>query len=72
MAERSFRKEVETLRVKGYGETHACGWANFQRLMTEADRLARKAHAAKRPASLRAAALADESGQALVKALEAA
>jgi indolepyruvate ferredoxin oxidoreductase beta subunit len=58
--------------VKGYGETHARGWANFLRLMEEADRLANEEGAAARLASLRAAALADESGQALAKALEAA
>ncbi|MBV8704506.1 MAG: hypothetical protein JO118_12440, partial [Acetobacteraceae bacterium] len=58
--------------VKGYGETHARGWANFQRLMEKADRLAGDPGAAARLASLRAAALADEDGQALAKALEAA
>jgi indolepyruvate ferredoxin oxidoreductase beta subunit len=58
--------------VKGYGETHARGWANFQRLMAEADRLAGDPGAAARLASLRAAALADEDGQALAKSLEAA
>ncbi len=58
--------------VKGYGETHARGRTNFQRLMAEADRLAGEAHAPARLASLRAAALEDESGQALAKALEAA
>jgi indolepyruvate ferredoxin oxidoreductase, beta subunit len=58
--------------VKGYGETHTRGWANFQRLMMEADRLAGDAGAAARLASLRAAALEDESGQALAKALETA
>ncbi len=58
--------------VKGYGETHARGWANFQRLMAEADRLAGTPGAATRLAALCAAALADEDGQVLAKALEAA
>ena len=58
--------------VKGYGDTHARGWANFQRLMQEADRLAGEPGAAARLAALCTAALADENGQALAKALEAA
>lgn len=58
--------------VKGYGDTHARGWANFQRLMQEADRLAGEPAAAPRLAALCEAALADENGQALAKALEAA
>jgi indolepyruvate ferredoxin oxidoreductase beta subunit len=58
--------------VKGYGDTHARGWANFQRLMQETDRLAGEPGAATRLAALCEAALADENGQALTKALEAA
>jgi indolepyruvate ferredoxin oxidoreductase beta subunit len=58
--------------VKGYGDTHARGWANFQRLMQEADRLVGEPGAAARLAALCEAALADESGHALTKALEAA
>jgi indolepyruvate ferredoxin oxidoreductase beta subunit len=58
--------------VKGYGDTHARGWANFQRLMQETDRLAGEPGAAARLAALCEAALADENGQALTKALEAA
>ena len=58
--------------VKGYGDTHARGWANFQRVMAEADRLAGTPGAGARLAALCDAALADESGQALTKALEAA
>jgi len=58
--------------VKGYGDTHARGWANFQRLMQETDRLAGEPGAAARLAALCEAALADEDGQALTKALEAA
>jgi indolepyruvate ferredoxin oxidoreductase, beta subunit len=58
--------------VKGYGDTHARGWTNFQRLMQEVDRLAGEPGAAARLAVLCAAALADENGQALATALEAA
>jgi indolepyruvate ferredoxin oxidoreductase, beta subunit len=58
--------------VKGYGDTHERGWANFQRLMQEVDRLSSEPGAAARLATLCEAALADENGQALTKALEAA
>jgi indolepyruvate ferredoxin oxidoreductase, beta subunit len=58
--------------VKGYGDTHTRGWTNFLRLMQEADRLTGEAGAAARLAVLCEAALADENGQALAKALEAA
>ena len=58
--------------VKGYGDTHARGWANFQRLMQEVDRLAGTQGGAARLSALCDAALADENGQALAKALEAA
>ena len=58
--------------VKGYGDTHARGWANFQRLMQEADRLDGTQGAAARLTALCDAALADETGHALAKALEAA
>lgn len=55
--------------VKGYGDTHTRGWANFQRLMLEVDRMAGQPGAAVRLAALTEAALADETGQALEKAL---
>ncbi|HUN44535.1 MAG TPA: indolepyruvate oxidoreductase subunit beta family protein [Acetobacteraceae bacterium] len=58
--------------VKGYGDTHARGWANFQCVMAQADRLADTPGAAARVTALCDAALADESGHALTKALEAA
>ncbi len=58
--------------VKGYGDTHARGWANFQRLMAVVDNLAGGPDAAARLAALCDAALADENGTALTKALEAA
>jgi indolepyruvate ferredoxin oxidoreductase beta subunit len=58
--------------VKGYGDTHERGWANFQRLMQAADHLNETPAAAARLAALHTAALADDTGQALTKALEAA
>ncbi|MGA8906736.1 MAG: DUF6537 domain-containing protein, partial [Acidobacteriaceae bacterium] len=58
--------------VKGYGDTHARGWTNFQRLMQETERLAGAPGAAALLAALCEAALADETGQALTKALETA
>lgn len=58
--------------VKGYGDTHDRGWANFQRLMQEVDRLSGEPGAGARLAALCEAALTDENGQALGKALEAA
>ncbi len=58
--------------VKGYGDAHARGWSNFQRLMQEADRIGGDPGAAARLASLSAAALADDTGQALTEAQEAA
>jgi indolepyruvate ferredoxin oxidoreductase beta subunit len=58
--------------VKGYGDTHDRGWANFQRLMQEVDRIADDPGAAARLAALCDAALADEHGEALTKALAAA
>jgi indolepyruvate ferredoxin oxidoreductase beta subunit len=58
--------------VKGYGDTHARGWGNFQRLMPVVDAIAGQPGAAARLAALCDAALADDTGQALTKALEAA
>jgi indolepyruvate ferredoxin oxidoreductase beta subunit len=55
--------------VKGYGDTHARGWANFQRLMATLDTMAGEPGAAARLAALCDAALADDTGQALTKAL---
>jgi indolepyruvate ferredoxin oxidoreductase beta subunit len=58
--------------VKGYGDTHARGWGNFQRLMPVVDGMLGEPGAAARLAALCDAALADETGLALTKALEAA
>lgn len=48
--------------VKGYGETHQRGMANFTRLLRAADQLAGTPGAAERLAGLREAAMSDEDG----------
>ncbi len=53
--------------VKGYGDTHERGWANFQRLRTA---WAGRPLSAAALADLRSAALADEQGHALQAALQ--
>ena len=53
--------------VKGYGDTHALGWRSFETLQAQWRRSAPVAPV--RLAALRAAALADEHGQALAAAL---
>ncbi len=58
--------------VKGYGDTHARGWAAFQRLMTELPRLEPRPDAAQRLHDLNRAALADDGGRALDELLAAA
>lgn len=55
--------------IKGYGDTHARGLANFSRLMATADRLRGRQDAAKTMASLREAALADDAGKTLAAKL---
>ena len=51
--------------VKGYGDTHARGWGNFERLMAALPGLRRQPQPALALQALRDAALADESGAAL-------
>lgn len=58
--------------VKGYGDTHARGWRNFQRLLQAVPRLESDPAGARRLGELAAAALADESGQALDRMLASA
>jgi indolepyruvate ferredoxin oxidoreductase beta subunit len=58
--------------VKGYGDTHARGWRNFQRLMGALPRLEDDPAGARRLGELAQAALADESGQALERMLASA
>jgi indolepyruvate ferredoxin oxidoreductase beta subunit len=55
--------------VKGYGDTHARGWRSFTRLLETAERLEGRPGAAPTMQRLRAAALADEQGHALDRAL---
>ena len=55
--------------VKGYGDTHARGWRNFERLMQAVDRLPAGVMPAASLRALREAALADEGGTALDAAL---
>ncbi|GEQ98294.1 hypothetical protein JCM17844_19310 [Iodidimonas gelatinilytica] len=55
--------------VKGYGDTHARGLGNFNRLMGAVDMLKSRADGAALLAELRAAALADDQGQALTEKL---
>ena len=50
--------------VKGYGDTHARGWSNFQRLMAVLPRLQAAPHGERKLRDLSQAALADDSGQA--------
>lgn len=58
--------------VKGYGDTHARGWRNFQRLMTALPRLQADPRGAQRLGELASAALADETGEALDRMLASA
>jgi indolepyruvate ferredoxin oxidoreductase, beta subunit len=53
--------------VKGYGDTHARGWRNYQRVIAAAPRLAAQSNGAQQMRDLSAAALADDSGQSLEK-----
>jgi indolepyruvate ferredoxin oxidoreductase beta subunit len=57
--------------VKGYGDTHARGWRHFEMIMQQLPAIAGQAGAARRLQALVAAALADDSGQALRSALQA-
>jgi indolepyruvate ferredoxin oxidoreductase beta subunit len=58
--------------VKGYGDTHARGWGNFERLMRELPRLKMQPNGAQQLRDLGAAALADDNGHALDQLLAAA
>ena len=55
--------------VKGYGDTHARGLANYETVMAALPRLEGKPDAAQRLAKLREAALADDSGGKLKAAI---
>ena len=56
--------------VKGYGDTHERGLANFERIMQFIDRAAGRAGLAAQVRRLRSAALADEDGREFDTALE--
>jgi indolepyruvate ferredoxin oxidoreductase beta subunit len=57
--------------IKGYGETHERGWRNFSTLVAQLERLAARPDGAAQLARLQDAALADEEGVALARALTA-
>ena len=56
--------------VKGYGDTHARGWRHFEMIMGQLGSLAGRGDAASRLRAWVAAALADDSGQALQQAMQ--
>jgi indolepyruvate ferredoxin oxidoreductase beta subunit len=58
--------------LKGYGETHERGTASFDAILSDVRDWEQRADAAGRVRSLRAAALADDQGIALAKALAGA
>ena len=60
--------ECQTL-VKGYGDTHERGWASFSRICAIAPALADDPQGASRLRALREAALADDSGSQLERAI---
>jgi len=65
------KKSAQQL-VKGYGETHERGAANFDAILADAHAWRQRAGAADRVRALRIAALADDQGIALSEALAAA
>jgi indolepyruvate ferredoxin oxidoreductase beta subunit len=58
--------------VKGYGDTHARGWSNFQKLLQVLPRLESRPDGGPQLSALAGAALADDSGQALDRMLASA
>ncbi len=57
--------------VRGYGDTHARGWRNFEIILSQLPTLGQRPDAAQRLQALLAAAMSDDSGQALEQALRA-
>lgn len=57
--------------VRGYGDTHARGWRNFEMILSQLPTLGQRPDAAQRLQTLLAAATSDDSGQALEQALRA-
>jgi indolepyruvate ferredoxin oxidoreductase beta subunit len=60
--------ECQTL-VKGYGDTHERGWDSFSRISALAPQLMGESQGAARLRALREAALADDSGSQLARAI---
>jgi indolepyruvate ferredoxin oxidoreductase beta subunit len=58
--------------IKGYGDTHARGWGNYQRLMAVLPRLQVAPQGAQQLRDLSQAALADDTGQTLERLLASA
>jgi len=58
--------------VRGYGDTHARGWEQFKVIMAELPVVRQQPDAAQRLRALLAAALSDDSGQALEQVLRSA
>ncbi len=75
VAPRNYALAVEIARaqrlVKGYGETHERGMRSFETLMSCVETLVRRTDGAAVFATLHEAALADEDGTALERALQA-
>ncbi|HEY5790265.1 MAG TPA: DUF6537 domain-containing protein, partial [Gammaproteobacteria bacterium] len=73
LAANDYDLAVELLRcqelVRGYGDTHARGWAAFAQILQSAVELTGRGDAAAQMAALRAAALADERGEQLGEVL---
>jgi indolepyruvate ferredoxin oxidoreductase beta subunit len=73
MAARNYELAIELALcrnlVKGYGDTHERGVANYAAIVGVLERVAAKPEPAKLLASLRKAALADDSGAALAQAI---
>ena len=57
--------------VKGYGDTHARGWGNYQRIMAQLPRLQTLPQGGRQLSALVRAALADDSGEALGRMIAA-
>ncbi|MGH8308946.1 MAG: DUF6537 domain-containing protein, partial [Steroidobacteraceae bacterium] len=76
LAAQHYALAVEVARaqrlVKGYGDTHERGIANFTVLMGHVDELVRRADGAAVFAGLHEAALADEEGSELARRLASA
>ena len=68
----AFACEIASMQrlLKGYGDTHARGLANYNRIMARIEEISRQPNPAQTLASLHRAALKDEHGNALASAFE--